>query len=139
MRPASRSSPKRRKRSRPSPPPRRPSRSACFQQAMQGPPSGAGRTLRQMVFAPGRVIYLSTMPTVDNPTEKTLADLGADSAEKVGLLFAEVRSRFDEQTSRPLDSSAGETLKQSWTGRKSGVLTLIGDNWLKPAGPELKR
>jgi len=79
------------------------------------------------------------MPTVDNPTEKTLADLGVESAEKVALLFADIRSKFDSQISHPLDQANWEILKQSWTGRKSGVLTLIGDNWLKPASAELKR
>jgi phenylalanyl-tRNA synthetase alpha chain len=79
------------------------------------------------------------MPTVDNQAEKTLAELAADSPEKVSLLFSEVRSRFDTQISASLDQPGWEVLKQSWTGRKSGVLTLIGDNWLKPASPELKR
>ena len=79
------------------------------------------------------------MPTVDNPAEKTLADLGVESTDKVALLFADVRSRFDSQISGPLDPTSWEILKQGWTGRKSGILTLIGDNWLKPASPELKR
>src|SRR5262249_55341336 len=79
------------------------------------------------------------MTTGDNPIAKTLAELGVESAERVALLFAEVRSRFDGEISRPLDQADWESLKQSWTGRKSGVLTLIGDNWLKPASSELKR
>jgi phenylalanyl-tRNA synthetase alpha chain len=83
--------------------------------------------------------YPLAMPTVDNPTQQTLTDLGADSAEKVAVLFAEVRSRFDAQISAPLNPAGWEDLKQTWTGRKSGVLTLIGDNWLKPAASELKR
>ncbi|HKE08054.1 MAG TPA: phenylalanine--tRNA ligase subunit alpha [Candidatus Acidoferrum sp.] len=62
-----------------------------------------------------------------------------ESADKVALLFAEVRSRFDRQLSGPSDQTNWEVLKQSWTGRKSGILTLIGDNWLKPASPALKR
>jgi phenylalanyl-tRNA synthetase alpha chain len=37
------------------------------------------------------------------------------------------------------DESAWKTLRDAWLGRKSGVLSLIGDNWLKPASPELKR
>jgi len=79
------------------------------------------------------------MPTLDNPTEKTLAELGAASPEKVAQLFAEVRARFDRQAANQLDVPNWELLKQAWTGRKSGVLTLITDNWLKPATPELKR
>jgi phenylalanyl-tRNA synthetase alpha chain len=79
------------------------------------------------------------MPTVDNPTGKTLAELAAASPEEVARLFTDVRARFDEQAARPLDPANWESLKQAWTGRKSGVLTLITDNWLKPATPELKR
>jgi phenylalanyl-tRNA synthetase alpha chain len=79
------------------------------------------------------------MPTVDNPAEETLAELGAASPEEVARLFAEVRARFDGQAARQLDVANWEILKQMWTGRKSGVLTLITDNWLKPATPELKR
>jgi len=79
------------------------------------------------------------MPTVDNPTEKSLAELGAASPEEVAQLFSEVRARFDGQAARQLDAANWEILKQMWTGRKSGVLTLITDNWLRLATPELKR
>jgi len=79
------------------------------------------------------------MPTVDHPTGKTLAQLGAESPEKIAHLFTEIRSRFDTQISGSLNPAAWEDVKQTWTGRKSGMLTLIGDNWLKPASPELKR
>jgi len=79
------------------------------------------------------------MPTVNNPTGRTLAEIGATSPDEVARLFTEVRARFDGQASRPLDLTNWEILKQAWTGRKSGVLTLITENWLKPATPELKR
>ncbi len=79
------------------------------------------------------------MPTVDNLTVKTLVELGAASPDEVARLFAQVRARFDEQAARQLDAANLEILKQVWTGRKSGVLTQITDNWLKPATPELKR
>ena len=79
------------------------------------------------------------MLTVENPAEKTLAELGASSSGEVAQIFTEVRARFDSQAARQLDTANWEILKQTWTGRKSGVLTLISDNWLKPATPELKR
>ncbi|MGA2302138.1 MAG: phenylalanine--tRNA ligase subunit alpha [Candidatus Acidiferrum sp.] len=79
------------------------------------------------------------MPTVDNPAGKTLAELGAASPDEVAQLFSEVRALFDNQAAKQLDPATWEALKQVWTGRKSGVLTLITDNWLKPATPELKR
>jgi phenylalanyl-tRNA synthetase alpha chain len=79
------------------------------------------------------------MPTEENPAEKKLAELGVRSTEQVVKLFDEVRLRFDDQARRPLDPAGWEVLRQSWTGRKSGVLTLITENWLKPTSAELKR
>src|SRR5215831_18101121 len=79
------------------------------------------------------------MPTVDNPTAKTLKELGVNDAQGVAEKFAEVRARFDAQAQRPMDSQNWEMLRQSWLGRKSGLLTAITENWLKSAQPELKR
>jgi phenylalanyl-tRNA synthetase alpha chain len=79
------------------------------------------------------------MPTIENPTAKTLADLGVKLPGDLPTHFREVRLRFDSQVSRPMDQHGWETLRQAWLGRNSGVLAQITDNWLKPATPELKR
>jgi phenylalanyl-tRNA synthetase alpha chain len=79
------------------------------------------------------------MPIVTNPTEKPLSSLGVHDAKGVAEKFAEVRARFDDQAHRPMDSHGWEIFRQSWVGRKSGVLTAITENWLKPSPPELKR
>jgi phenylalanyl-tRNA synthetase alpha chain len=79
------------------------------------------------------------MSSPDNKPERTLADLGVTQLEQVLSLFAEVRARFDAQVSRPLDGPSWEIVRQSWLGRKAGVLTLITENWLKPSSPDLKR
>src|SRR5216684_8742370 len=79
------------------------------------------------------------MPTVDDPTEKTLAELGVNDAQGVAEKFGEVRARFDAQIVRAHDESNWNITKVMWLGRKSGVLTQITDNWLKPAEVELKR
>jgi phenylalanyl-tRNA synthetase alpha chain len=93
------------------------------------------------------------MPTMDNPTERTLADLGVHDAGGVELQFANVRERFDRQIALPadelrnlmlhevgtgVDSDPAGLMRQLWMGRKSGVLTLITENWLKTAPPSLK-
>lgn len=79
------------------------------------------------------------MPTVDNPTEKTLAALGIDGPIAVVKLFAEIRARFEkEAAAKAIDEANLSLLKNAWFGRKSGVLTLIGENWLKPSPPALK-
>ena len=37
------------------------------------------------------------------------------------------------------DEGSWKLFRDAWLGRKSGVLALITDNWLKPASAELKR
>src|SRR5881392_130057 len=66
---------------------------------------------------PYGVIYFANMPTVDNPTSKTLSELGVSDAKGVAEKFAEVRALFDAQAHRSMDSQ----------------------NWEKPAETELKR
>ena len=74
-----------------------------------------------------------------DPTTQTLAQLGATTPEAVAQKFAEVRERFDDDIARNgPDAAAHATMLARWTGRKSGALTQIGDNWLKPAPKELK-
>jgi len=53
--------------------------------------------------------------------------------------FAEVREAFDTQALQNADPAHWDLLRNSWMSRKSGVLTMIVENWLKPAKPELKR
>ena len=79
------------------------------------------------------------MTTID-PTTETLAQLGAVSPDAVAAKFAEVRAHFDRDAARRGSQAAGHAvLVADWTGRKSGALTRIGDNWLRSAPPELKR
>jgi phenylalanyl-tRNA synthetase alpha chain len=74
-----------------------------------------------------------------DPTNRTLEQLGISTPEQVLAQFAEVRSRFDQQASREMDEAGWNLLRHFWLGRKSGALTRITENWLKPASPELKR
>ena len=77
--------------------------------------------------------------TLDTKLSQPLATLGISSADGVQSLFAEVRSRFDADAARVTDEASFKAFRDAWLGRKSGVLTLITDNWLKPASAELKR
>jgi phenylalanyl-tRNA synthetase alpha chain len=79
------------------------------------------------------------MPTSDIGLDKTLAALGVTEAAQVVARFAEVRAQFDGQFQTVHDESEWKIFRDTWLGRKSGVLTLITDNWLKPATTELKR
>jgi phenylalanyl-tRNA synthetase alpha chain len=71
--------------------------------------------------------------------EKTLSELGDVSPEQVEARFREVRHQFDRQSAERRDAEEWRVFLLAWTGRKSGVLSQITDNWLKPAAPELKR
>jgi phenylalanyl-tRNA synthetase alpha chain len=76
------------------------------------------------------------------PVDRTLQDLGVGTAELVSALFLEVRKRFAEEEALQRKENNPARLQSFWTtwvGRKSGVLTKITENWLKPSSPELKR
>jgi phenylalanyl-tRNA synthetase alpha chain len=70
---------------------------------------------------------------------RKLSDLAVVQPDQVASLFAEVRARFDAEFSGVHDEAAWKGFRDAWLGRKSGVLTQVTDNWLKPATPELKR
>lgn len=79
------------------------------------------------------------MSTADSQLSQTLAARGITSAEQVRSLFAELRTHFDADASAAKDEESWKALRDAWLGRKSGVFTMVTDNWLKPASPELKR
>ena len=71
--------------------------------------------------------------------EQTLAEIGATTPESAAALFAQLRGEFDSTTEGIVDDASWKALRDGWLGRKSGILSLVTDNWLKPAPPELKR
>ena len=72
-------------------------------------------------------------------TKQTLAQLGVNSPEKIPEMFAEFRAEFDRELSAATDDANWKSVRDAWLGRKSGVLSQVTDNWLKPAAPDLKR
>src|SRR5258708_5454439 len=79
------------------------------------------------------------MATAEKAIHKTLAEIGVTSTEGVQPLFSELRARFAAESAAARDEATWKQLRDAWMGRKTGVLTLITDHWLKPATPELKR
>jgi phenylalanyl-tRNA synthetase alpha chain len=79
------------------------------------------------------------MTSSDNKAAQTLAALGVTEPARVTQLFAEIVARFDGEIAPVNGEASWKQLRDAWLGRKSGVLTLVTDNWLKPATPELKR
>ncbi len=79
------------------------------------------------------------MSSSQNNLAQKLADLGVTRPDQIAPLFAEIRSRFESAATAAHDESSWKQFRDAWLGRKSGVLTQITDNWLKPSSPELKR
>jgi phenylalanyl-tRNA synthetase alpha chain len=77
-------------------------------------------------------------------TKQTLAQLGVTTADAIVQEFAELRRQFDKENTDLFhvgasDLNRTDALRLYWVGRKSGILSQISDNWLKPAPPDLKR
>ena len=80
------------------------------------------------------------MTDATDTTRQTLAALGVSTAAEVAPHFAAVRAGIRaRRRHHRRRSPAWKSLRDAWIGRKSGVLTRITDNWLKPSPPELKR
>jgi phenylalanyl-tRNA synthetase alpha chain len=71
--------------------------------------------------------------------DQTLEELAASSAEAISARFAELRAEFDAAAPAVRDEISWKPFRDIWLSRKSGVITRITDNWLKPAPPDLKR
>ena len=75
----------------------------------------------------------------NDPTAKTLAELGVADAAGVARLFSDVKDQFAAELPAKQSVNQWEELRNAWLGRKSGALTRVTENWLKPSPPELKR
>jgi len=76
--------------------------------------------------------------TTNDPTKLTLAQLDADSPDKVTALFGELRSAFDRDAAQDIDSIDLGIMRIRWLGRKSGIISEITEHWLKPASKQVK-
>ncbi len=78
---------------------------------------------------------------VDKPIyQQTLAELQFLQPHIVRLKFADMRGDFRVHYEQKIfDEASWKEARDHWLGRKSGVLSELTDNWLKPAPPELKR
>ena len=79
------------------------------------------------------------MTTSESKLSQTLAAQNVTSAEQVQSLFAELRARFDSELAAATSPTLFKSFRDTWLARKSGVITLVTDHWLRPATPELKR
>ena len=89
---------------------------------------------------------LRTPMTLEEKVGKTLAELGATDAKGVETLFAEVRAAMERER-QPLVAQGvpegdrekiSKALRDRWLARKSGLISLVDENWLKRSPKELK-
>ncbi len=70
---------------------------------------------------------------------KILPSLDAATPEQVAARFAELRAQFDGEAAGASNENGWKALRDTWLGRKSGLITQVTDIWLKPSKTELKR
>lgn len=76
--------------------------------------------------------------TLDDKIRKPLSEIGVTTAEQCAALFEELTRELHDQI-RVVDSPERlEEFRIKWLGRKNGRISLISDNWLKPALKELR-
>jgi phenylalanyl-tRNA synthetase alpha chain len=78
------------------------------------------------------------MVEIAKNTSRTLAELGVSTAEQISELFDGVRAEFEGNSASATDEPSWKILRDGWLGRKSGALSRITENWLKPASPTLR-
>jgi phenylalanyl-tRNA synthetase alpha chain len=78
------------------------------------------------------------MTTAIDSTRQPLAALGVADADAVAARFAELRAEFEREAGGAKANDSAKNLRDTWMGRKSGVLTRVTDNWLKQASAELR-
>jgi phenylalanyl-tRNA synthetase alpha chain len=87
------------------------------------------------------------MMGIDEKIRKTLAELGVNDAQSVESLFAELRKTAELERAeliargaptQPQRERLCKALRDRWLARKGGFLSQVDENWLKPAGKDLK-
>jgi phenylalanyl-tRNA synthetase alpha chain len=85
--------------------------------------------------------------TIDEKVRKTLAELGVTDARGVEALFAEVRATMEHEREELVSHGAAneaernlacKRLRDRWLARKSGLISMIDERWLKCAAKEVK-
>jgi len=82
------------------------------------------------------------IPPITEAVERTLEQLGVRDVAGLGDLFQQIHLQLESDTAGILgstDPKQWEALRLKWLGRKQGNVSLIADNWLKAASPDLKR
>jgi phenylalanyl-tRNA synthetase alpha chain len=85
--------------------------------------------------------------TISDKIRRSLQELGVNDAQGVESLFAELRKTAEHERAELVSHGAPnqtqrerlcKALRDRWLARKGGFLSQVDENWLKPAGKELK-
>src|SRR4051794_39175878 len=70
----------------------------------------------------------------------TIAKLANYEPETLDVEFRALFGLLDSDSQRAqTDSEVLQSIREAWLGRKSGVITQVGDLWLKPAPKDQKK
>ncbi len=75
--------------------------------------------------------------SIEHKTGRPIDELIRDG-EDPELLYAELRSAFEQERGKASTPQQGQALRDRWLGRRSGLLSATNDHWLKAAPRELK-
>src|SRR5216683_6623416 len=77
------------------------------------------------------------MPPED-PTKRTLDELGVTDAIQLAFRFTELRSRLQRDLKRAKESGGWDWLRETWVGSADSVKSRITTNWLRTAPDSLR-
>src|SRR5882724_10588982 len=78
------------------------------------------------------------MPNTDDPTRKTLWELGVSDPVALALRFTQLRARFRTELAQASEESNWEKVRDLWTGFGDSVSARIGINWVQDAPEHLQ-
>ncbi len=74
----------------------------------------------------------------EDPTKRTLADLGVTDAIQLAFRFTELRAQLQRDLKRAKESGEWDMLRETWIGSPDSVKSRITTNWLRTAPPGLQ-
>ena len=72
-------------------------------------------------------------------TTSRFEQLGVSSQDGVDALFKELQAAASTEAAQVRGPESLEAFRVKWLGRRDGICSRITENWLKPAGPELRK